>query len=517
MQAIPPKVVVFPESEPNSIYTYIKMPAGTDLETTDSVARIVEKRINSVFGNNNSDIESIITNVAMNAGEDIFDRTTQDRLAKVSVNFVEYQYRKNPKTSIYINKMRNAIADISGAEITVAKQQNGPPTGKPINIEISGNDIKKLLTIVDNVKNHINSLQIPGIEEIKSDMEAHTPELIVEINRDKAKKLGISTAYLGSTIRTALYGKDISKIREGEDEYDIRIRLKQEYRNDIESIMNINLLLPGKNGAIHKIPLSSVADVKYTTAYGGIKRKDNQKIITISSNVLSGYNANEIVHQLDNSLDEIRNSLDSGYQIKFTGEQQDQKENADFLAFAFLLAIVLIIIIMVIQFNSIAKPIIISSQIIFSLIGVLLGITIFKIDFSVVMSGMGIIAVAGVVVKNAIIMIDYIDNLLNKGYEKKEAIIKAGSIRLTPVILTAASTILGLLPLAISMNIDFAGLFFHLDPNIYFGGDATFWKPLAWTIIFGLGFATFLTLILVPAMYFIFIKTKKTEITKQEA
>ncbi|MEA3503971.1 MAG: efflux RND transporter permease subunit [Bacteroidota bacterium] len=511
MQLIPPKVVVFPASDPNSIHTYIKMPAGTELATTDSVARIVEKRINGVFGKNNPDIESIVTNIAMNAGEDTFDRSTQDRLAKVSVNFIEYQYRTHPHTSTYINKIRDAIDDIPGAEISVVEQQNGPPTGKPINIEISGEEISELLVLVDRVKEHIESMQIPGIEELKSDTEVHTPELIVEINRDKAKKLGISTAYLGSTIRTALYGKDISKIRDGEDEYDIRLRLKKEYRADIESIMNIKLMLPGNhNGDLRKIPLSAVANVKYSTTYGGIKRKDHKRVITVSSNVLSGYNANEIVQQLNHSMGELRNSLDKGYKIKFTGEQEKQKENFDFLSLAFLLAIVLIIIILVIQFNSVAKPLVIVSQIIFSLIGVLLGITIFKIDFSVIMTGMGIIAVGGIVVKNAIIMIDYIDNLINEGYEKKQAIIKAGATRLTPVILTAASTILGLIPLAISMNIDFAGLFFDFNPNIYFGGDATFWKPLAWTIIFGLGFATFLTLILVPAMYSIFIKPEKT-------
>ncbi len=320
--------------------------------------------------------------------------------------------------------------------------------------------------------------------------------------------LGISTGHLGSTLRTALNGKEISKIRDGEDEYDIRLRLMEDYRDNLESLMNLKIMLPGENG-LKKIPLSSVADIEYTQTYGGVKRKDHERVVTLYSNVLSGYNANEIVEQIDGSLGEFRDNLPNGYKVNFTGEQEDQQENFEFLSFAFLLAVVLIIIIMVMQFNSIMKPTIIIVQILFSLIGVLLGLIIFNIDFSVIMTGMGVIAVAGIVVKNAIILIDYIDLQINEGTERIKAIVQAGSVRLTPVLLTAASTILGLLPLAIGMNIDFPGLFTDLDPNIFFGGDATFWIPLAWTIIFGLAFATFLTLVVVPAMYAISVKTKK--------
>ncbi|MGM0565662.1 MAG: efflux RND transporter permease subunit [Bacteroidota bacterium] len=503
-----PKVVVFPEQDPNTIHTYLKMPAGTEINTTDSVARIIEGRIFDVLGEDNPDIESIVTNVAVNAGEDAFDRTTQAKLAKVTINFVEYQFREFPHTMKYVDQLRDAMEGIPGTEITVTQEQNGPPTGKPVNIEISGEEFSELIPITENLKSYIQELQIPGIEELKMDIEPNTPELTVNINRDKASMLGISTGHLGSTLRTALNGKEISKIRDGEDEYDIRLRLLEDYRDDLESLMNLKIMLPGEEG-VNKIPLSSVADIEYTQTYGGVKRKDHERVITLYSNVLSGYNANEIVEQIDGSLGEFRDNLPKGYQVNFTGEQEDQQENFEFLSFAFLLAVVLIIIIMVMQFNSVVKPLIIVVQILFSLIGVLLGLVIFNIDFSVIMTGMGVIAVAGIVVKNAIILIDYTDLQIKEGKERIEAIVQAGSIRLTPVLLTAASTILGLLPLAIGMNIDFPGLFTDLDPNIFFGGDATFWIPLAWTIIFGLAFATFLTLVVVPAMYAIMVKPKK--------
>ncbi|MCF8304079.1 MAG: efflux RND transporter permease subunit, partial [Bacteroidales bacterium] len=506
----PPKVVVFPSGDPNNIYTYLKMPAGTELMTTDSVVREVENRIFKVLGEDNPDVESVVTNVAVNAGEDVFDRTTQDKLAKVSIGFVEYQFREMPYTERYLDEIREAVENIPGTEITVSGEEMGPPTGKPINIEVSGEEFEEIIPIVDNLKQTIQDMSIPGIEELKTDIETNTPELAIHIDRDKASKLGIRTAYVGSTLRTALYGSDISKIRDGEDEYDIRLRLKEDYRSDLETLMGINLMLPGNGNGLNKIPLSAIADIEYTQTYGGIKRKDHERVVTLYSNVLSGYNANEIVQQIDGSLGEFRAQLPKGYNVQFTGEQEDQQENAEFLSFAFLLAIVLIIVIMVVQFNSLVKPLIISVQILFSLIGVLLGLILFDIDFSVIMTGMGIIAVAGIVVKNAIILIDYTDLLIDDGMESFKAIVQGGATRLTPVILTAASTILGLLPLAIGMNIDFVSLFTELEPNIFFGGDsAAFWKPLAWTIIFGLAFATFLTLVVVPSMYSIMVKPKK--------
>lgn len=499
-----PKVILMAESDPSTIYTYIRMPAGTDIEVTDSVTRVVEEKIFKILGGkDNPDVESVIANVAVGAGQNLFERgASQPKLGKVTVTFVEYKYRTGPPTTTYLEDMREQLQGIPGAEIAVDVETMGPPTGKPISIEISGEDIDKLIAISERLLDFIDSTGIKGIEELKSDMEPHTPEIMIHVNREKANKLGVKTAMIGMALRTALYGSEVSKFREGEDEYDIRIRLKDQYRDNLDALMNIEIMAPGGRSGIKKIPLSAVADLRYSSSYGAVNRKDNKRVITLESNILSGYNANEIIQRLKKQM--VNFPLDEGYDIKFAGEQDDQKEAADFLAMALFLAVGIILIILVAQFNSISKPFIILTQVLFSMIGVLFGLIILDLDFSVVLTGMGVIAVAGIVVKNAIILIDYTDILIAKGGPIRKAIITAGGTRLTPVLLTAASTILGLLPLATGLNINFATLFSEFNANIFIGGDmAAFWKPLAWAIIFGLAFATFLTLIVVPAMYFV--------------
>jgi multidrug efflux pump subunit AcrB len=505
-----PKIVFMPTGDPNYIYVYITMPEGTDLDVTNSVALDVERRINYILGPNNPDVESVITNVAVNAGSGIFDRTTQEKLAKVTVSFVEYKYRRSEKSTLeYLNEIRQKLQDIPAAEVNVERDIMGPPPGKPINIEISGPDIDQLVQLCAELESFIADLHIPGITDLQQDMEIHKPEMILHIDRDKASKYGLSTAYIGSTLRTAIYGKEVSTFRDGEDEYPIRLRLAEPYRNNVQVLLSQKLLVPSKNGnGVNQIPISAVANADYTSTYGSIRRIDNNRVITLSSNVQTGYNANEIIVSIKKALNNF--DLPDGYSVYFSGEQEMQNEIGNYLVKALFIAVALILIILVAQFNSLAKPLIIVVQILFSFIGVLLGFTIFQLDFSVMMTGMGIIAVAGIVVKNAIILIDYIDAAMERGEDKITGIINAGATRLTPVLLTALSTILGLMPLAIGVNINFITLFTRLNPQIYFGGDnVAFWNPLAWTIIFGLGFATFLTLVVVPAMYRIFYVRKK--------
>ncbi len=499
-----PKVVFMPSGDPNYIYSYISMPEGTHVDVTNAVTKEVESRINTVLGENNPDVESVIANVAVNAGSGLFDRTAQEKLGKVTVSFVEYKYRKSDKSTLeYLDEIREAVKGIPGTEIIVDRDIMGPPAGKAINLEISGPDVDKLVALSEKMKVFIDELGIPGIEELKRDMEINKPELALNIDRAKASKLGISTAYIGSTLRTSVYGKEISKFRDGEDEYPIQVRLAEKYRDDVEVLLNQKLTIPGNNGPAKKIPISAVAEADFTTVYGGIRRIDNDRVVTLGSNVLTGYNANEIIGKIKEALPNF--PLPDGYTVRFSGEQEMQSEIGNYLVKALFIAVALILIILVAQFNSLGKPLIITVQIIFSFIGVLLGFVVFNIDVSVMMTGMGIIAVAGIVVKNAIILIDYIDAALESGGDKINAIVQAGATRLTPVLLTALSTILGLMPLAIGVNINFLTLFSDLDPQIYFGGDSVaFWNPLAWTIIFGLTFATFLTLVVVPAMYKIF-------------
>lgn len=500
-----PKVVFMPSGDPNYIYAYISMPEGTAVSVTNSVALEVERRIIEVLGPENADVESIVANVAVNAGSGIFDRTTQEKRAKVTVSFLEYKYRTSNKSTLeYLEEIREAVRGIPGAEIEVARDIMGPPVGKPINIEISGADIEVLVQLADKLKEFIDEMHIPGIEDLQQDMETQKPEIALNIDRSKASKLGISTAYIGGTLRTAIYGNEISKFRDGEDEYPIQLRLSKEYRDDVAVLLSQTLTVPGQRGgpASH-IPISAVASIDYTTSYGSIRRIDNNRVITLSSNVLTGYNANEIIARLKKALPKFE--MPEGYSVRFSGEQEMQNKIGSFLVKALFIAVALILIILVGQFNSLAKPLIITVQILFSFIGVLLGFVIFNVDISIMMTGMGIIAVAGIVVKNAIILIDYTDELLVERQDKIKAIVEAGATRLTPVLLTALSTILGLMPLAIGLNINFLTLFSELNPQIYFGGDSVaFWNPLAWTIIFGLSFATFLTLVVVPAMYRIF-------------
>jgi len=505
-----PQIVFMPSGEPNSLDIYITMPEGTHIEVTNQVAKRVEEKVYELVGRDNPDIESVVTNVAANAGSELFERFTEDKLAKVTVNFVEYKLRQGSKsTQEILDELRAELKGIPGAEIRIDRERMGPPAGMPINIEISGDDIEELIAISDRLESFIKALDIQGVEELKSSIEVSKPEIILSVDRIKANQLGISTAQIGMALRTAIHGTEVSTFREGEDEYPIQLRLAKRYRTNIDVLLSQTIEVRSNSGGPPaRIPLAAIADVSYSSSYGGITRKDNKRVITLSSNVLSGYNANVIIRQIRKDLPKFE--LKQGYEIMFTGEQDIQAEIGSYFIKALFIAIGLIFTILVAQFNSLSKPLIIIIQIFFSLTGVLLGFSLFGIDISVLMTGMGIIAVAGIVVKNGIIIIDYTDKLISEGMEKMEAVVQAGATRLTPVLLTALSTILGLLPLAIGMNFNFQTLFTELDPQFYLGGDnAAFWNPLAWTIIFGLAFATILTLIVVPAMYTLIFAQKK--------
>lgn len=499
-----PKVLFFPDNQPNSVDVYIKLPVGTDQRVTDSITRVVEERVYSVLGRNNPNVESVISNVALGAGEGLFDRSTSSEKGKVTINFVEYKNRtRNVNTSRYLDDIRLAVKGIPGAEIAASKNRMGPPTGKPINIEVSGENLGELIADADRFKHFLDSLQIPGVEELKSDFKTSKPEIQINIDRTRANIEGISTGQIALEIRTAVLGKEISKYKEGEDEFPIQLRYSKETRENINNLMNLKITYRDMNtGLLRQIPLSSVASIDYTDTYGGINRQNLKRVITISSDVLSGYTANEIVPQIEKYAASFPKH--EGIEIKLTGEQEDQAEAAGFLGKAMLIAIGLIFFILISQFNSLSKSLLILSEVFFSIIGVFLGIVIFNMSISIIMTGLGIVALGGIVVRNGILIVEFIDTLKERGYKTREAIVQAGKIRITPVILTATATILGLVPLAVGFNMNFITLFTHLNPHIHIGGDnVMFFGSLAWTIIFGLSFATFLTLIFVPAMYLI--------------
>ena len=499
-----PRVVFFPDNEPNTVNTFIKMPVGTEIAVTDSVTHIVERRIMSVLGRDNPLVESVVTNVALLASENEFDNSTKSsNLAKIAVNFVQYRERKGKNTSVYLNEIRNAVKDIPGAEIVVDKVQMGPPVGKPVNIELAGEDLNELVLQSVRFKRYIDSLQIGGIEELKSDFATTKPELLVNLDRERANYEGITAAVVGDAIRTGQLGKEVSKYREGEDQYPIMLRFEDNQRKDIEQLLNLTIAYTDMNtGILRKIPLSAVAQVDYINSYGQINRLNLKRVITLSSNVLDGYNANEINAQLRSVIPAF--AAESGVDIRITGEQEDQQETMSFLLKAMLISLFLIMFILVTQFNSMPKALIIVSEVLFSLIGVFLGYMIFGMTVSIIMTGMGIVALAGIVVRNGILLVEFTDVLKRKGVKTRQAIIEAGKTRITPVVLTATATILGLIPLAIGLNINFQTLLSSLNPDVYFGGEnVMFFGPLSWTIIFGLSFATFITLIMIPVMYFV--------------
>jgi multidrug efflux pump len=503
-----PKVDFFPQGEPNFTYVYIKMPIGTDAAVTDSITKVIENRVNLAIEPSKNIVKSVISNVGIGAGDPQNpDRTTTPHKGKITVAYKQFNLREKISSQMVMDDIRKMIPKIPGVEITIDKDQGGPPQGKPISIELAGEEFDSLTYISQRITSLINNSGIEGIEDLKSDLVLNKPEISVNIDREKAMRQGVSTVQAALAIRTAIFGKDISKFRETDKESDIVIKLKDEYKQKPQDLMNLIIAFRDMaSGQFKQIPISSIANVSYSNTYSGINRKNQKRLVTLSSNVLTGYNANDINGEIRTLLSGY--SLPEGYSVKLGGAQEDQEETGAFLGFAMLSALALVFLILVTQFNSVSKPIIIFITIFLSLIGVLLGFSISGQSMSIVMTGVGIIALAGIVVKNGIILIEFTNELKDRGYKTRHAIIEAASTRLTPVLLTAATTILGLIPLAIGLNINFVTLFTKLDPDFFLGGDSVaFWGPLAWTIIYGLAFSSFLTLVVVPTMYLLFYRT----------
>ncbi len=514
-----PKLVDFPVNEPNYINVFVEVPLGTDVLSTDETAREVEDRLVEVLEPYDELVESIVTNVgAETSSQNDFAAGGQStpNKARITVSFVEYEDRGGVRTTDIQREVTEELVNwLPGVTISVEKEQNGPPTGRDINMEITGNEFEDLIAIANDVKRTVEAEQIPGIEGLQVDLETNKPEMLVRINRERARRLGVSTQQIALVLRTALYGSEASKYKEGEDDYPIEIRLKKEYRYDVASLMNQLVTFRSQaSGRIVQVPISAVASYEFVTSYNSIKRKDSERLITLYSNVVEGFNPTEVNNAIKESLKNYK--MPDAYTLKFTGAQQEQAESFAFLTTALLIAVSLIAIILVSQFNSALKPFIIILTVLFSTIGVFLGLGIFQMEFVVIMTGIGIVSLAGIVVNNGIVLIDFIELSRQRmkeelGMQREdeledaklvEAIEMGGQTRLRPVLLTAITTVLGLLPLAVGLNIDFIGLLDGRGANIYFGGDnAIFWSPMAWTVIFGLVFATFLTLIVVPVLY----------------
>ncbi len=510
----------FPENEPSYVNIVVEMPIGTDITATNEFMKELESDVNEIIEPYSDIVKSVLTTVGV--GNDQFEAGNKPNEALTTVSFVEYEFREGINTSNIQRELSDQLLNrYPGVVLSIEKDQMGPPAGDPVSIEITGNEFEQLIQISDSVLNKIDQAGIMGLEGLSMDLDVGKPELLVKLDRDKLMRYGLSTYQVANTLRTALFGREVSDFKVGEDEYPINMRLKEEYRYNSSSLLNIGISYM-ENGQLIQIPLSALADVEYRSTYGAVKRKDMKRVITLSSNVTEGYNATRINQKLAVVLEDF--NFPEGYSYEFGGEQEEQRESMAFLMNALLIAVAIILMILVTQFNSIVKPAIILASVLFSTIGVFGGIATFRMDFIVVMTGIGIVSLAGIVVNNAIVLIDYIELLkkekraelgLRDGeflpvHHATEAIIEGGRTRLRPVLLTAITTILGLIPLAVGLNIDFGGLLRELNPNIYFGGDMViFWGPISWTVIFGLTFATFLTLVIVPVMYKITVQISK--------
>ncbi len=519
-----PDIEYFPTSDPAYVNVFVDLPLGSDIEATNHIVKSIESDMIDALEPFDFIVEEVLTQI----GEETSDPQSPPEpgitphKARITASFLAYKDRDGMSSMDAMKAIRDGIQEYPGANIVVAQNVDGPPVGLPINIEVTGEDLDQLSDLTEEMVTYLNSKRIPGIEGLKRDVILAKPELEVTIDREAARRYGLSTAQIASAIRTSVYGKEVSKFKVGEDEYPIMIRLNEDYRYNTSALMNQKITFRSQaTGRIVQVPISSVTDYNYQTSYNAVKRKDQKRIITIYSNVLKGYNANDIVDELKYAMTSYE--IPEGVSFEFTGEQEQQGEDMAFLMNAFVLALFTIFIILVAQFNSVYSPFIIIITVVFSTIGVLLGYVVTGKTLGVIFTGVGIISLAGIVVNNAIVLIDYINLLVQKRREElglsnmldmdkddvKQAVIKGGATRLRPVLLTAITTVLGLIPLAIEFNINFFTIITDLDPKIYFGGDTTaMWGSLAWTVIYGLVFSTFLTLVVVPAMYWVAYRLK---------
>ncbi|MCB0555332.1 MAG: efflux RND transporter permease subunit [Phaeodactylibacter sp.] len=514
-----PDLPFFPSGQPNFIYVYLKMPIGTKAEETDRVLRQLEARTYQALaslkpGEPGSIVESIISNVAVNANNPMDNnRSVQSNLGRIQISFVEFAKRPNQPTLPYLDSVRAVVKGIPGTQVTVEQEAAGPPTDPPVNIEIAGDDFDAITTTAKNLYNYLDTSKVDGIENLAIDVDLNNPEVAITVDKERAAIEGISTAQVGGAIRTALFGNEASKLKDGEDEYDIMVRYKEDQRNNLQSLLNMRITFRDFNtGRIKQVPISSVAKFDFTSTPGMVKRKNIKRTIQLQSGVTDLTAVPKINQELAQKIERFKSSypLPEGVTITQTGESEQQQETNAFLGKALLIAIGLIFLILVLQFNSLSKPFIILSEILFSVIGVFLGFAITGMTMPTIMVLVGIIGLAGIVIKNGILLIEFTDELRKRGYKIREAAIEAGKVRIIPVLLTAVSTVLGLIPLAIGFNINFGTLLSDFNPHIWIGGDSVvFWGPLAWTIIFGLFFSFFLTLLMIPSMYIIAERLKR--------
>ncbi len=529
------KVEFFPDNTPNQIIVYIEYPQGTDIEKTNTITKEIEERVYGILNDSeytddgyNFLVESVVSQVGEGAGNPQTDGGSTAEMphrGKITASMREYKYRRGADSELLRQKVQEALVGIyPGVLISVEKDANGPPAGAPINIEIEGSDYAELILVAEKMREFINSKNVAGIDELKIDVNKSKPSMQVEIDRQKAGELGVSSGQVGQILRNSIFGSKAGIYKEDGDDYDIYVRFNKENRYSTNALFDQKIIFRDQaSGKIKEVPVSVIATQKNSSGFSAIKHKDTKRVVTVYSALAPGYtDAGVIVSNIQSEM-KYFTELPSDIKIDYTGQIEEQNKQMTFLMGAFFTGLGLIFLILIFQFNSVSKPAIIMIAIFLSLIGVFGGIVISGSAFVIMMTMMGIISLAGIVVNNGVVLLDYTQLLIDRkmvslGMDDhdllsvdsvKESIIEGGRARLRPVILTAITTILGLIPLAIGFNINFFTLFSDFDPNIYFGGDnVIFWGPLAWTVIYGLFIATFLTLIVVPVLFFIVHKIK---------
>tara|TARA_R110002167_G_scaffold37341_12_gene117079 strand:+ start:2687 stop:6175 length:3489 start_codon:yes stop_codon:yes gene_type:complete len=529
------KIEFFPDNIPNEIYVYIEYPEGTAIEKTNEITLDIEKKVYGIvndetyfYNGDNFIVTTAVSQVGEGAGNPLADGGSSAEMphkGKITVNFSEFKYRRGVNTEDIRAKVQAGLSGVyPGVAISVEKEANGPPAGYPINIELEGKDYDQLINTAEDIRNFINTKNIAGIEEIKIDVNKSKPSMQVAVDRKKAGELGVSVGQVGNQLRRALFGEKAGVFKEDGDDFDINVRFSEDLRYNKSALFNQNIIFRDQStGKIKEIPISAVASERNTSAFSAIKHRDNKRVVTVYSGLQPGFtDAAAIVAEIQKEMEEFKN-LPADIKIDYTGQIEEQNKQMMFLVGAFFTGLGLIMLILIFQFGGISKPLIIMIAIFLSFIGVFGGLMITGWSFVIMMTMMGIISLAGIVVNNGVVLLDYTQILIDRrkvklGMDDKalltredatEAIIKGGKARLRPVLLTAITTVLGLIPLAIGLNIDFFALFSEFNPHIYVGGDnVVFWGPLAWTVIFGLIVATFLTLIIVPVLFNITYRMK---------
>ena len=525
----------FPSNTPNQIIIYIEYPQGTDIEKTNTITKDIEKRVAEVLNapeqldnGYNFLVEASVSQVGEGAGNPQTDGGSSAEMphrGKITASMREFKYRRGIDTEVLRKKVQETLKGIyPGVAISVEKDENSPSAGYPINIELEGPDYDALIVAAEKMRNFLNTKNIPGIAELKIDVNKGKPAMIVKVDREKAGTLGVAVGQVGMQLRRSLFGEKAGVFKEDGEDYDINVRFKEDLRYNKSALFNQNIIFRDQaTGRIKEIPVSAVSTQKNTAAFSAIKHRDGKRVVTVYSGLEPGFtDAQAIVNEIQAQMQNYH-AIPEDIRIDYTGQIEEQNKQMAFLMGAFFSGLGLIMLLLIFQFGGISKPLIIMIAIFLSFIGVFYGLILTGWSFVIMMTMVGIISLAGIVVNNGVVLLDYTqllidrfkvqhgieDNQLLSQPDVKSVIIKAGKARLRPVVLTAITTVLGLIPLAIGLNIDFFSLFTSLDPKIYIGGDnVIFWGPLAWTVIFGLIVATFLTLIIVPVLFFISYRIK---------